>query len=766
MKKKSSKKLRLKPILKLFSALLFFVTVGLAVYSLYLSSQIENRFAGQRWQIPSKVYSDTTILYPGQRIHKDFFLEKLKNLGYRNVGHSPKRMGELNPSPSAVELYLHDFTSHSGTRKGFPVRIEFYRDSITSIVRRDNFTPVPILELEPEEIALFFGPDRERRQLVSIQHVPRHLIHAIMAAEDTRFYSHHGIDPVGILRAIYTNLRHGSIRQGGSTITQQLAKNYFLTPERTLSRKLKEALISLIMETMYEKDDILEIYLNEIYLGQNGPDSINGIGEASFFYFGKPVSELSLSESAVMAGLIKGPNRYSPYVNQKRSRERRNQVLQSMLKNGWINEKQLKNSLDAPLRTAGANVHQRKAPYFIDYLSEQLTTLYSGEDLASMGLSIYTTLDTQVQRAAETALKNGLARLEKSIPSLKRKSPEKKLQGAVIVIQPKTGYILAMAGGRDYAKSQFNRITMARRQPGSAFKPFVYLAGLDQFTPASILSNIPKSYSVNGKQWSPENFDPVSEPEVSMRTALKNSYNLATVDLAMKVGLKKIITTARSFHISTPLKPYPSLALGAFEVIPIELAGAFCTFAADGFQPYLLSLKNAADESGRVLNRRHMNIEQLISPAKAFIMNSMLRSVVEDGTARSLKNLGISFPVSGKTGTTNQYKDAWFVGYTPDILALVWVGFDNGDSIHATGSTAALPIWAELMRAIPQYVSGDCFAMPQGVVRKTICSESGKLAVSHACRNTTEEFFLEENVPQEQCPLHQPNIFYKFFNKG
>jgi len=766
MKKNILKKQRLKSLFLLFLVLIGISAAVLFFYSLYLSTRIEERFAGRRWQIPSKVFSDTTLLYPGQRVNKNLFYEKLRNLDYKTVGHTPHRKGDMHLSPTIVNLFLHDFTSSSEHREGVPVRIEFSGNLITSIVRTDTSEPMPILELEPEEIALFFGPERERRQIVSIRHVPRHLIHAVLAAEDTRFYSHYGIDPIGILRAVYTNLRHGAIRQGGSTITQQLAKNYFLTPERTLKRKIKEALISLIMEMMYGKDDILEIYLNEIYLGQKGPDSINGIGEASNFYFGKPVDDLSLAEAAAMAGLIKGPNRYSPYINLERCRKRRNQVLESMHKNGWIDDDQLAFCLDEPLNPAGTHVHLKKAPYFIDYLSQQLTTLYSKKDLAGLGLSVYTTLDTQVQQAAENALKRGLARLERSIPPLKRNSPETGLQGAVVVIQPKTGYVLAMVGGRRYHDSQFNRVTQARRQPGSAFKPFVYLTALDMFAPASIFSNSPTTYTVDGKPWHPENFEPNAEPEVRMRTALKNSYNLATVDLAMQTGLDNIVDTAQTFHFTTPLKPYPSVSLGAFEVIPIELARAYCPFAADGFQPYLLSLKNVTDENGTVLNRRHMNIERLISPAKAFIMSSMLRSVVEDGTARSLKDRGISFPAAGKTGTTNQYRDAWFVGYTPDILALVWVGFDNGDPIHATGATAALPIWADLMNAIPQHVSGGWFRMPPGVVKKTVCCESGKPAVANGCPDTMEEFFLEGHVPQTECPLHRPGIFYRLFHKG
>jgi len=430
-------------------------------------------------------------------------------------------------------------------------------------------------------------------------------------------------------------------------------------------------------------------------------------------------------------------------------------VLWAMHRNGWISDGELQTALSAPLDTVGFKAYGKKAPYFMDYLSAQLKTLYPPEALSSLGLTIYTTLDTQVQTAAEKALERGLARLEKSNPVLNRSEPEKKLQGAVIVMQPKTGYVLAMVGGRNYGASQFNRITQARRQPGSAFKPFVFLSALDEFTPASILSNEPKSYEVDDELWEPQNYTEISEARVNLRTAMARSINLATVDLAMQLGIEHIISSVRAFRFSTALNPYPSLSLGAAEVVPLELARAYCPFAADGILPYPLLLKEVVDEDGKILERRHMAIERVISPAKAFIMTSMLKSVIEHGTGRSLQYRGASFPVAGKTGTTNNFKDAWFVGYTPDILALVWVGFDDGESIHATGSSAALPIWAELINAIPQYISGDWFKTPPGVVKRIVCPESGQLAVRFQCPKSIEEVFLADNVPKKDCPLHQ-----------
>jgi penicillin-binding protein 1B len=696
-------------LLRLSGLVLLLLGVSLLLYGWNLSHQIEKRFSGRRWNIPSKIFSDVTILYPGQSINRPLFHETLYRLGYWEVPNEPERKGEMCISRSLVELFLHDLEIPSRKREGFPVRIRFVDDRIERIEHLKTGEPIPILEVEPEEVALFFGPERERRQLISIEQVPQHVIHAILAAEDRNFYEHRGLDPWGILRALYTNVRHGSIRQGGSTITQQLAKNYFLTSERKLSRKLKE--------------------------------------------------------------LIKGPNYYSPYVDKKRSLSRRNLVLNALHKAGWISDEELRVAIDAPANTIGFRDYGKKAPYFIDYLSEQLTTLYAPyfidylseqlttlyppESLASLGLSIYTTLDTQVQIAAESALRRGLERIEKTNPTLIRSDPRKKLQGAIVVLQPKTGYVLAMVGGRNYSVSQFNRASQARRQPGSAFKPFVYLSGLDQFTPTSMLSNKPRSYEMDGKAWEPHNYESVAKDRVSLREAITHSINLATVDLAMNIGLDHIVRVVASFHFSTPLEPYPSLSLGASEVIPLELARAYCAFAADGVLPYPFSLKAVVDENGKILERKHVAIERVISPAEAFIMSSMLRSVVRKGTARSLSKMGIFFPVAGKTGTTNDFRDGWFVGYTPDILALVWVGFDSGESIHATGSATALPIWADLMKAIPHWVSAEWFTMPPGVVKQTVCLHSGQLAVKNGCPDQMEELFLAIHVPTNYCPLHR-----------
>lgn len=741
-------------VLKLGIYTCLLLTAFLALYTLYVSEQVQERFAGRRWSIPSRVYSDTTLLYPGRPATAALLESKLKNLEYRPTRRLPEAPGEYRMlSSTALEISLRPLTVPGRQRPAIPVRIILEGNRIQTISDLINNQPLYMLELEPEEIMLFFGQQRERRELIALNSLPPHLLHAVLAAEDHRFYEHVGIDPVGILRAILTNLRHGEVRAGGSTITQQLAKCYFLTPQRTFLRKFKELCIALSMELRYSKDEILEIYLNEIYLGQKGSVAISGIAEASKFYFGKPAQDLTIAEAATLAGLIRAPNRYSPYAHAERCRERRNAVLTAMLENKWLTPEDAQKASGTPVQTAGYTVHPRTAPYFMDYVSGQLHELYSPDDLADMGLVIYTTLDAHVQQAAEQALERGLKNLESRFPNLTSTKPEKRLQGAIVVMQPRTGAILALVGGRDYGASQFNRITQARRQPGSAFKPIVYLSALDSLTPATMLSNEPVTYNLHGRQWSPKNYDDSAPPELLLRDALALSVNRPAVAAAMQTGLTRIIATARALGITSPLEPYPSMALGSFEVVPLELARAYCCFAADGLLPYPRALSLVADEQGRILEQRHLEVKRATTPAKAFLISSLLQSVVSDGTARSLRSRGVTFPTAGKTGTTDDNRDAWYIGYTPDIVTLVWVGFDDGRSIRTTGAGAALPIWAELMLAIPEHISGTWLAQPPNVIRLTICKRSGMLADPDACPETRDEYFLDGNVPEQTCDV-------------
>ena len=749
--KKSS--LLKKGLLGLVGMVILAVVLG-AAYCWYLSGNIEARFSGRKWEIPSTVYSDTFVLFPGKRVDPMFLQERLERLGYRKTGGRPEKKGEFSVDGREMVIYLKDLNLPDHKRDGFLAGIFLDRNTIRDIRRIDTGESQALVELEPEIIMQYFGKNRELRRVVSLNDIPDHLGKAVIAIEDNRFYKHFGIDPRGIARAFYANIRHGGIRQGGSTLTQQLAKNYFLTPERTFRRKINEMFFALAMEYKYSKNEILEIYLNEIYFGQKGSVSINGAGEAADFYFNKNVKNLTLAECALLAGIIKAPNAYSPYANPEKCEQRRNLVLSAMFEEGYISAQELAAAVNEPIRTAGYKSYSRNAPYFLDYVSGQLHELYSESILSSQGFSIYTTLDTGVQKAAEDALAFGLNRLETQIPAVRRTDPKNKVQGAVLVMQPRTGNILAMVGGRDYGVSQFNRVTHARRQPGSCFKPIVTAVLLDRFKPSDLLSNRAKSYQINDNQWTPDNFGDIQGDELSVRDMLRLSCNRAAVDMAVRGGLKTVADRLKAFEFSTPFAPYPSIALGAFEVIPLELARAYCAFAADGILPFPLSVRDVVDEKGNVLVRRNMDIRPVLSPAEAFLITNMLESVVNAGTAQSLRRMGIDFPLAGKTGTTNNYRDAWFVGYTPDFLALVWIGFDNGDSLYTTGAGAAIPVFAKLVGNMPGYISQNEFTIPPGVIKKKICKVSGEPAVFLKCPETYEAYFLVENQPQTPCQLH------------
>ena len=732
---------------------LFAAALGV-IYCWYLTGMVEKRFAGRRWNIPSVIYSDTWLLYPGMPLTKEDVLTRLSATGYRKRPSGPLAQGEYLSYGNTLEVNFPALNVPGKKREALRAGLRFDGRRLASMEDLVSGESLPLLELEPEVLMRYFGSEREIRDVVAVDQIPEYLQHAVLAAEDHRFFGHVGIDLRGIARAFVTNLRHGTIRQGGSTLTQQLAKNYFLSSERTLKRKIHEVFIALAIEWAFEKEEILGIYLNEIYFGQKGSASVNGVGAAARFYFDKNVETLTLAESATLAGLIKGPNLYSPYKNRKRSRQRRDVVLKSMERYGWIDKASLGRALASPIKTVGYKSYKRRAPYFLDYVSTQLRQVYPETELTQNGYSVYTTLDSRVQRAAEKALAKGLKRLERNNPKLKRTNPAARLQGAIVVMQPRTGNILAMVGGRDYAVSQFNRATQALRQPGSCMKPLAASVLLDRFTPAERFSNDAKTYEVNGKTWQPKNFAKEKGGEISMREMLTISSNRAAVDMVDKGGVDLVARRLKGFGFKKSPPALPSVVLGASEVTPLELARAYAVFASDGIAPFPLSLKDVVNEEGEVLTGRFMDVAPVITPGEAFLVTSMLESVVQKGTGKSLKRLGVQVPVAGKTGTTNRSRDAWFVAYTPELLALVWIGFDNNASTGVTGGRGALPIWADLVKAVPEYLSGNSFVPPPDVITRKVCRESGALAKGSRCPNRVSEVFVETLLPTGPCPIH------------
>ncbi len=735
-----------------------FAIAGL--YALIVAEDVVDRFEGRRWKVPSRVYSDNLLIYPGQGLPLAQLTHRLDRLGYRRTSSPPKAQGQYHRSGRTVTAYLRKVRSTVIDRPAMRVRFVFANQrsgGVSAISDLKARKAVPFVELEPEEVMQVFGEEHQSRQLVSIDDVPPALIDAVLAAEDAGFYDHFGVDFSAIVRAFYVNVKAGGIRQGGSTLTQQLAKSFFLDPSRTVLRKLKELVIAVLIESNYDKKTILEIYLNEIYLGQRGSVSVHGFAEAARFYFGRPVERLTPAQCATLAGMIRGPNLYSPHKHPKRARERRDRVLRAMFEQDKLDEPAFNAAVDADLETVPFTAYKRTAPFFFDYLASQLATMYPQDELTRLGLSLYTTLDVGVQEEAERALADGLRKLEKAHPELVREDPNQKLQGAIVVLEPSTGHVIAMVGGRDYGVSQFNRVTQALRQPGSAFKPFAYLTGLETYSLTDRISNEPKTYRINGKRWRPRNYGGGSGGTVTVRDALVKSMNIPTVHLAEQIGLSPIIGTARRFGITTPMAPELALVLGAFEVYPLELAVAYAAFAHDGVLPHPLSLRKVVTDEGKVVQGHHLKIRSVTTPGRAYMVSALLQDVVLRGTARSLKARGIDFPVAGKTGTTNDYRDAWFVGYTPEVVALVWVGFDDQTSIKLPASKAALPIWADLMRNIGWRTSKRWFAPPESVTEVEICTHTG-LKANSGCPKKRIEVFDPVRAPTETCSEHQSSM--------
>ena len=715
------------------------------------------------WKFPSKIYSDTFLMYPGIKLRSEELEAKLLRLGYRETDSKLQFNGDyrISKKENLVEIYLHNFQYPLGQFKGYPVRLLLRSGTIATIQNKQSGKEIFSLELEPELVTGLYDRIWEERRLVTLEEVPPLLIRAVLAIEDERFYHHWGIDPISVLRAFMANMRSGGIVQGGSTLTQQLMKNFFLGSERTIERKVKEALMALVAEWKYSKDEILGNYLNEIYLGQKGAQGIFGLWEASQFYFGKELSQLTVGEMALLSGLIKAPNRYSPYRSVKAAASRRNIVLGKMFEDGFIPRRQYERALKEVLRPREFVKVVNNAPFYVDFLRKELAENYSRQVLVAEGLRIFTSLDLQLQGLAEKALSDGLKQLEERFPHLLKAGKKDSLEGAIVVIKPQTGEIKAMVGGRDYQKSQFNRVVQARRQPGSIFKPFVYLAafiygsedGTRRFTPTSLVEDSPFTWSYEGQEWKPANYNEQYYGLVTFRHALEKSLNSATARIASEVGIKKVRDVAYRLGLQGPLPLIPSLALGAVEVTPLEIARAYSTLANGGVRTNPLAVKQVIDQRSQVLEKRNVRVKKVISPRVAFMMNHLLKGVLDRGTGRGARRRGFNRPAAGKTGTTNDTRDAWFAGYTPDLLAVVWVGFDRQSEIGLTGAQAALPIWTEFMKKAAAGSPLTDFIPPPGIEFIDVDPLSGYRATPNCPRVVREAFFKSE-APLAFCPLH------------
>ena len=735
----------------------FVVGLWVAGWLVDLDRTVTARFEGRRFDVPSKVVAAPMVVYPGMNWQRVDLAGWLRRLGYREKpGGGALEPGRYLWTPGELHVHLRAFDH--------PMRPEPARDVvffladglIQEIVDLADDSFLDVVVLEPEPVSAFLGSEREQRDLVRLDEVPRHLVLAIYAVEDRRFEEHHGIDMRRIGGAALANLKAGRITQGGSTLTQQLVKNFFLTPERTLSRKLREAAMSLIVESRYDKAAILQAYLNEIYLGQRGSTAVHGMGEAARLYFGKHVSDLSLAESALLAAIIQSPNGISPHRHPERAVKRRNLVLSLMGDLDFATTSEVEAAKADPLRVAAVTVEEGEVRYFLAALAQQLPKVYDAETLTSEGLRIYTTLEPRMQRAAARALKAGLKRIEGEVPE--GTPAEARLQGCLIAMRPQTGEILALVGGRDYGVSQFNRCTQAKRQVGSVFKPFVYVTALDpatgpHITLASRIDDSPFEVETRDGLWQPTNWDDEFHGEaVPVREALARSMNVASARLAQEVGIGRVAAMAQKLGITSPLPRVPSLALGTAEVSPVEVARAYATLANGGRRPVWRTFIDVVRASGDAAVHKPLEgAKRVIDPGVAYLATSMLQGVVDRGTAIGVRRAGLEGPIAGKTGTTDNEIDLWFVGYTPELVAVVWVGYDEPRSVGAPSSRGALPIWVDFVsEVVGQRVRG-VFPRPLDVEDAWIEPSTGALALA-GCREAEEEMFLKGTQPETTCP--------------
>ena len=734
------------------------LVVGVAVgwKTAELDSIVRDRFEGRLFRVPSRVLSAPSVIYPGMDWELADLRGSLARLGYRpKTGDGPLAAGRFRWGRELVELHRRRFEHPTREEPALRVRVHLDGARIDHIEDGDG-RELRFVALEPELVGAYFGPERAQRELVSVEELPEHTVEAVLAVEDQRFYSHMGVDPVRVAGAFLVNVQSGRVVQGGSTLTQQLVKNFFLTPERSLNRKIQEAWMALIVEARYPKREILESYLNEIYLGQRGATAIHGIGEASRHYFGKAASDLSLAESALLASLVSSPNGRSPYRHPDEALARRNLAIESMADQGRVSDEVAQAAIEEPLGLAQVTPAPREARWFLDFLRRQLPEFYDSAALTHEGLRIYSTLDLRLQRLAARVVREGLEKLEKDRPKLaESKSP---LQACLVVLRPQTGEVLALVGGRDYGRSQFDRCTQARRQVGSAFKPFVYAAALEPvvggptITLATLLDDNPLAVpSPGGKTWRPANYDRSFHGHVRPPEALARSLNVATARLGLAVGPERMVELARRLGVESPLPEVPSLALGSADLSPLELARAYATLGNGGVRPELRAFEDVVDASGQRVDRQPIDSERVLDPGTAFLVTELMQGVVDRGTGRRIRSAGIRGPVAGKTGTTNDLKDAWFAGFTPELAVVVWVGFDEPRSIGLAASRAALPIWTDFMlRATGGEVAGR-FTPPAEVSRVEIDPVSGARALAD-CPRREPTWFVRGTEPREVCP--------------
>ncbi len=735
----------------LFLVILVICLIALAVYVMRLDSVVRTKFEGQRWEIPAKVYARPLELYVGANVDAKSVKDELALLGYKS-DKGYKTSGTFASTGSTMFIHTRGFHFGTSVESEQVLKVKFGSTTIDSI-QSTQTNSTGVVRLEPVLIGGIYPRIKEDRVLIKLAETPQSLIDALLATEDRSFYQHYGISIRGLGRALLSNAMGGP-RQGGSTLTQQLVKNFYLTSERTMKRKATEAVMALLLEAHYSKDEILETYLNEINLGQNGNHSINGFGLAAQFYFAQPIQELKISQIALLVGLVKGPSEYNPWRNPKSSLKRRNVVLDKMLAQGKITQADYQTALAEPLGivkkpTAGQSLY----PDFLDLVRRRLRLEYQESDLTSDGLQIFTTLNPRVQNAANSAFDQTISRIIKSNP--KRLAG---LQGAVLVSNPQNGEILAVVGG-DGLFTGYNRALDARRQVGSLFKPAVYLTALasGRYNLNSLIDDGPVNITGAGlTNWQPKNYDRIDHGVVTLTEALAQSYNQATVNLGMQLGIPQVMSTLKNLGVDSPLTGYPSILLGAANLSPLDVLNMYQTIASGGFQHPPRAIISVIKSNGQPIQRFGLSMQQGTDPAATYLVNHAMQQVVKSGTAASANSkLPATLNLAGKTGTTNDLRDSWFAGYSGNYTAVVWVGQDDNRPTGLSGANGALPIWTDLMKRLK--LTPVAFAQPDAIVWQWVDVNDG-YASAEDCDGAIYIPMLSNTLPTQATPCGQERI--------
>jgi penicillin-binding protein 1B len=699
-----------------------------AVYVFYLDRVVTHQFEGRRWTLPAQVYAAPLELYAGLPLTQAELEHELERLQYRHVDHL-ERPGTYREQGARIDLALRPARFADETRPASILTIGVGANAIESL-RDSGGKDVPVVRLEPLLIGSIFPIHGEDRIVVTPQEVPPLLPAALKTVEDRKFDTHHGVDPTAIARALWVNVRAGQIEQGGSTLTQQLVRSYFLDTRQTMWRKLREATMAVALEAHFGKADLMNAYINEIFLGQDGERAVHGFGLASQFYFGKPLSELDLSEVALMVAIVRGPSWYDPRRHPERVRARRDMVLKLMAERGIVSQDDARAATRRPLgiTTRAAGTYY---PAYLDFVRRTLRRDYKDQDLTEAGLRIYTSLDPRTQDQAERALEKELARLDRV-----HKYTAAKLEGAVVVTSPQSGDVIAIVGSRNVGYDGFNRALDARRPFGSLVKPFIYLTALEtgRYNAATIVQDAPIEVRLaNGKQWRPENFTRQTYGPVPLVRALAESLNLATVGLGMDVGLPKVAQTLERFGLEHPPAQLPSMLLGAVDVTPLEAAQLYNGLANGGFRSPLRAVRAVISEDGKPLKAFALEVTPVASPEVVYAVDRMLEQVMVRGTGRAARaSLPANLVVAGKSGTSSELRDSWFAGFSGGHLAVVWVGYDDNLPTGFTGSSGALPVWARLMSGLgttswnapmPESLAETWIEYPTGLRVEPGCSE-------------------------------------------